>query len=116
MFGDITSDKEMMTEISKSMSSGILPDTFLYNALRGRSVLDDLAMSRVIQKSGIMDLRLPLVSGYSLSRKDPALPPKNQGRKTAQTGGDPGRPAADISQVQSEGTEDAIDAGTSGGE
>lgn len=116
MFGDITSDKEMMTEISKSMSSGILPDTFLYNALRGRSVLDDLAMSRVIQKSGIMDLRLPLVSGYSLSRKDPALPPKNQGQQTAQTGGDPGRPAADISQVQSEGTEDAIDAGTSGGE
>ena len=123
MFGDITSDKEMMTEISKSMSSGILPDTYLYNALRGRSVLDDLDMSRVLQKSGVMDLRLPLVSGYSLSRKDPALPPKNQegqqGAGTAQTGregGEPGRPAADISTVQSEGTEDAIDAGTSGAE
>lgn len=112
MFGDITSDKEMLSEISKSMASGILPDTFLYNALRGRSILDDLSMSRVLQKSGIMDLRLPLVSGYSLSRKDPALPPKNQ--EGRQDGGEPGRPAADIGDVQSEGTEDAIDAG--GGE
>ena len=111
MFGDITSDKEMLAEINKSMSSGILPDTFLYNALRDRSLLDDISMSQVIQKSGVMDLRLPLVSGYNLSRKEPVLPPKNQQDPAAAIPGEAGRPQVGIENVRSEGTEDAIDNG-----
>ena len=121
MFGDLMTDKETMTDIQKSMSSGMLPDVFLYNALRGRSVLDDIAMSRVIQESGVMELRLPLVSAYNMSYKDPQIPPAVKNKDTTgdnapapqQTppdgGGKPGRPKTPMENVTAEGTEDAKD-------
>lgn len=108
MFGDITSDKETMKDIQKSMSSGIMPDLFLYNALMGRSTLDDLSMSRVLGKTGIMDLRLPLISSYNASTKERSLPPVKQ-KEAPMAQNEGGRPSADVGEVVSEGTEDNLD-------
>ena len=108
MFGDITSDKETMKDIQKSMSSGIMPDLFLYNALMGRSTPDDLSMSRVLKKTGIMDLRLPLISSYNASTKEQNLPPVKQG-DTPMEQSEGGRPGIEVGDVVSEGTEDNLD-------
>ena len=113
MFGDIISDEKMETEVNKAMSSGILPDVFIFNALRGRTVLDDLSMSRAIDASDIMWLRQPLVSSYNMSSKEPQLPPDKKAAKRKKSpleqnpGGRPGKP---IEEVTSEGTEDGLDA------
>jgi len=114
MFGDIQSDEKMLAQVQKTMASGMLPDLFVYNALMERSTLDDISMSRVVEKCGVMDLRLPLVSAFNMSKKDPDLPPVKQ--KTAGTETPPleqekgGRPETAIENVVSDGTEDAKDA------
>lgn len=102
MFGDIYSDEKMRTEMQKSMSLGILPDLYLYNAIMGRSLLDDISMSNAVKASGILNKRLPLVTSYT-AKNGGQLPPDpnaNQG----------GRPTVDIGDVSSEGTEDVKDA------
>lgn len=102
MFGDIYSDEKMRAEMHKSMSLGILPDLYLYNALMGRSMLDDISMSTAVKESGILDMRLPLVTSYT-AKNGGQLPPD----PNADQGG---RPEVDIGDVTSEGTEDVKDA------
>jgi len=108
MFGDIVSDEALEKSISKTMASGILPDMFLFNALRGRSTLDDLSMSRAADVSGIMKLRFPLVSAYNMSSKEPMLPPDKK-MESQMEKSEGGRPTKEISEVTSEGTEDGKD-------
>lgn len=100
MFGDIYSDEKMRAEMHKSMSLGILPDLYLYNALMGRSMLDDISMSTAVESSGILDMRLPLVTSYTAKNGGPLPPTADEG----------GRPTIDIGDVTSEGTEDLKDA------
>ena len=102
MFGDIYSDEKMRTEMQKSMSLGILPDLYLYNAIMGRSLLDDISMSNAVKASGVLDKRLPLVTSYTAKNggKLPPGPNADQG----------GRPTVDMGDVSSEGTEDMKDA------
>lgn len=102
MFGDIYSDEKMRTEMQKSMSLGILPDLYLYNAIMGRSLLDDISMSNAVKASGVLDKRLPLVTSYT-AKNGGILPPD----PNADQGG---RPTVDIGDVSSEGTEDLKDA------
>ncbi len=101
MFGDIYNDEKMRNEMQKSMTLGLLPDLYIYNALMDRSLLDDLSMSDSILGSGILDKRLPLISSYTAKSGNPSLPPVDkQG----------GRSAIDMGSVTSEGTEDFKDA------
>ena len=100
MFGDIFSENTEREEMRKSMEMGILPDVFRFNAIMGRSVLDDVSMSNVVYASGLLDKRLPLVTSYSAKAAEGTLPPKPEG--------EPGRPKTET--VTTEGNENDIDA------
>ncbi len=76
MFGGFLSDKEDLENARKGMSNGILPETLRYLALRGFSLWDDMSVSKLIKDIGIMDLRLPLVSGYTMKQDTSGLPPR----------------------------------------
>ena len=83
------------------MSLGILPDLYRYNALMKRSLSDDVSMSAAVKASGVLNMRLPLVTSYTAKSGNPNLPP----------GDNPGgRPSMDIGDITAEGTEDMIDA------
>jgi hypothetical protein len=58
---------------------------------------DDMAMSRLVKESGLLDLRIPLISSYSAKQGEGTLPPQ------------PGRPQSE--GVTSEGQEADIDKG-----
>lgn len=75
MFGDVFSREDDMKTAKDGATLGIMSEMFRYNAMMGRSVLDDLSMSAAVEASGIMDLRKPLVTSYSAKNNDPALPP-----------------------------------------
>lgn len=102
MFGDIYNDERMRNEMQKSMALGILPDLYLYNALMDRSMVDDMSMSKAVIASGILDMRLPLVTSYT-AKSNEKLPPS----PTNDVGG---RPETDMADITSEGTEDMKDA------
>lgn len=78
MFGDVFSHANEMENARKDMTLGLMPATLKYNAMTGHSILDDLAISEFVTKSGIMDRRLPLVSTYSARQRDGTLPPQAQ--------------------------------------
>ena len=98
MFGDIYNDEKEKANMQKSMSMGILPDLYRYNAIMGRSMLDDLSMSAAVKESGVLDMRLPLVTSYTAKNGETGLPPEG------------GRPETEMGDVTSEGTEDFKDA------
>ena len=101
MFGNIYDDEKELDRMTKSMSLGILPDLYRYNALMRRSLSDDVSMSAAVKASGVLDMRLPLVTSYTAKSGNPNLPP----------GDNPGgRPSMDIGDITAEGTEDMIDA------
>ena len=102
MFGDLYNDEKERANMQKSMSMGVLPDLYRYNAIMGRSLLDDLSMSAAVKESGVLDMRLPLVTSYT-AKNGGQLPPS----PAADQGG---RPEMDIADVTSEGTEDMKDA------
>ena len=87
MFGDLYEDAKMEERLSKEMTLGILPATIMYNALHGRSILDDLCWSHMIEKSGILDARIPLISSYT-AKQENGLPP--QAKNELNPGGRPG--------------------------
>lgn len=92
MFGGFLSDKEDLENARKGMASGILPETLRYLALRGLSLWDDLSISRVIKDSGVLDMRLPLVSSYNMKQETSGLPPPPDGNE----GGRPEKTAEEI--------------------
>lgn len=100
MFGGFITDKEDLENTRKGLQVGILPETLKYLALRGISMWEDMGISRLVKESGIMDLRLPLVSSYNMKQDTSGLPPQpqdpdNQG----------GRPTSDIDDALSGGSE-----------
>lgn len=101
MFGNIYDDEKELDRMNKSMAMGVLPDLFIYNAVKKRSILDDVSMSAAVMESGVLDMRLPLVTSYTAKSQNPNLPPD---------GNPGGRPSIDIGDVDSEGTEDMMDA------
>lgn len=70
MFGDLSTDKDMESQLEKDMTLGILPSTVKYLALHDLCLLDDIAISSAVKKSGILDLRQPLVSSFSAKAED----------------------------------------------
>lgn len=102
MFGDLYSDGELEKKISGDMTLGILPATIIYNALHDRSILDDICWSNMVEKSGLLDLRIPLVSSYSAKQGESGLPP--QTKHDMNPGGRP-----ESEGVTSEGQESDMD-------
>lgn len=96
MFGDLATDKEREENLRKEMTLGILPAVLEFNAMRDRSILDDMAWSDAVVASKLMERRLPLISSYNASNKDGILPPQ------------PGRPESE--NVTSDGNEQDQDA------
>lgn len=110
MFGGFSTDSQLLEAAQKGMERGVLSDTYVYLALKGRSVLGDLSMSRAVKESGVLDLRIPMVTSYSAKQDTSGLPPQagdNEG----------GRPRKTIEDVKTgniaEGGEDDLD--TDGG-
>lgn len=97
MFGDIATDKELEKSLRDEMTLGLLPATIQYNALRDRSLLDDISISDAVVESGIMEKRLPLVTSFNAKNPESGLPPHG------------GRPKSE--DVTSDGNEQDADAG-----
>ena len=93
MFGGFVSDAKDLQDARDGMQRGILSETLKYLALRGLSIWDDLSVSRMIYESGVLDLRIPLITSMS-GQAGQGLPPQA-----------PGRPAKDIDQALAEGGE-----------
>lgn len=104
LFGNIAEDADTLKTAKEGMTLGILPQTVIYLALHDMSVVDDLTLSHAISESGVLDLRIPLVSTYSAKQGDSRLPP--QAAHDANPGG---RPDAEGKKT-SEGAEAGIDA------
>lgn len=104
-FGNIAEDANTLKAAKEGMTLGILPQTVIYLALHDMSVVDDLTLSHAISESGVLDLRIPLVSTYSAKQGDSRLP--SQAAHDANPGG---RPTADGGTTTSEGAEAGIDA------
>ena len=112
MFGSIATDAELEESARKGMTLGILPDMLVYNALYDRSVLDDIAISKAVYKSGVMDLRRPLVSTYSAKQSEENLPQRRSGTELSPEAKhvlDPGGRATSGTEVTSEGHENDLD-------
>lgn len=97
MFGSLYEDEKTEERVMKGMEHGLLPDLIIYNALRDRSLLDDLTLSDVVLASRIADKRRPLITSFS-AKQENGLPPRSEG----------GRPPAD--GVTSDGNEGDVDA------
>lgn len=80
MFGTLAEDEKTEKSAMTGMEHGILPDMLIYNALKGRSILEDISVSDAIVESGVMDKRYPLVASYSMKHEEGGLPPENMGR------------------------------------
>ena len=76
----------------------------LYMAMLDMSVMDDMAISRAVKESGIMDLRLPLVTSYNAKQSESGLPP--QAAHDMNPGGRPASEGAPGTEGQ-EASEDA---------
>lgn len=76
MFGDLATDATEKEELRKDMTLGILPSTMKFLAMQDMSILDDMAISGAIAESGLLDLRMPLVSSYSAKQGESGLPPE----------------------------------------
>ena len=98
MFGSLYEDEKTEEKVMKGMEHGILADLIVYNALRDRCILDDLALSDAFLACEIMDKRRPLVTGYNMRKDADGLPPDSS----------PGRPQAeDVTTDGNEGDADA---------
>lgn len=97
MFGSLADDERMEKTLREEMALGILPSAVEYNAMRDRSILDDIAISDAVAESGLLDRRIPLVNSYTMKQESSGLPPKG------------GRPASE--EVTSDGNEQDVDGG-----
>lgn len=98
MFGSLATDEKEEKACTSGMTLGILPDTLKYLALHDTRISEDLAISRMIKESGLLDLRIPLISSYSAKQEKSGLPPQG------------GRPKSE--GVTSEGQEQDLDSPT----
>lgn len=79
MFGNLYDDERRIKEAKDGMTLGILSSTLEYLALCGRRVTDDLAASCLMMGSGLMNMRIPLISTYSAKQSESGLPPQAAG-------------------------------------
>lgn len=75
MFGTLAEDEKLEKTLKEEMTLGILPAAVQYNALRDRSILDDMAISDAVMESDLMSRRIPLVTSYNQSAQTVGRPP-----------------------------------------
>ena len=95
MFGSLATDKDDEKFCKDGMTLGLLPATIRYFALHDMRLSEDMAISRMIAESGLLDLRIPLISSYSAKQEKSGLPPQG------------GRPRSE--EITSEGNEQDVD-------
>lgn len=95
MFGSLATDKDDEKFYKDGMTLGLLPATLRYLALRDMRLSEDMSISRLIEGSGLLDLRIPLISSYSAKQEKSGLPPQG------------GRPRSE--EITSEGNEQDVD-------
>lgn len=95
MFGDLATDKEREETLKKDMTLGLLPAAIEWNAMKDRSILDDISWSDAIVESKLLQRRIPLVNSYTMKQESSGLPPQ------------PGRPESE--GVTSDGQEQDAD-------
>lgn len=76
MFGNLATDSEREKTLREEMTLGLLPAAIEWNAMKDRSVLDDIAWSDAIVESKLLDRRLPLVTSYNAKQSESGLPPQ----------------------------------------
>lgn len=97
MFGSLYEDEKTEERCLKGMEHGMLPDLLIYNALRDRSIFDDLSLSDAVLSCDLMNKRRPLITSFS-AKQENGLPPQSEG----------GRPAKeDVTTDGNEGDADA---------
>lgn len=96
MFGNLAEDAERIKTLREEMTLGILPAAIEYNAMRDRSILDDISWSDAVIESKLLDRRIPLVNSYTMKQESSGLPPQG------------GRPKSE--GVTSDGQEQDFDA------
>ena len=99
MFGNVFDRQKDLESARKGMTLGILHDTLRYDAMCGINPFEDFAVSELIEESGVLDKRIPLVSTYSAKQEKSGLPPQ------AKQGLDPGGRPAEDGSINSEVTE-----------
>lgn len=103
MFGNVFDREKDLENARKGMTLGILNDTLRYDAMCGISPFEDIAVSELVKKSGLLDHRLPLVTTYTAKQEKSGLPPQESG--TAKQTLDPGGRPAEDGSINSEVTE-----------
>ena len=104
MFGNLYDDERRIKELKDGMTLGILSSTLEYLALMGKRITEDISIGHMILGSGVMDLRIPLISSYSAKQSESGLPPQAAG-----AGDLGGRPRTD--DVWTDGKEQDLDDG-----
>ena len=104
MFGNLYDDEKRIKEAKDGMTLGILSSTLEYLALMGKRISEDISISHMVLGSGVMDMRIPLISTYSAKQNESGLPPQAGG-----AGDLGGRPRSD--EIESEGKEQDFDDG-----
>lgn len=103
MFGNVFDKQKDLDAARKGMTLGILHDTLRYDAMCGISPFEDIAVSELIEESGLLDRRIPLVTTYTAKQSESGLPPKPSG--AAAQAVDPGGRPAEEGSISSEVTE-----------
>jgi hypothetical protein len=76
MFGDLATDADREKALKEEMTLGLLPAAIEWNAMKDRSILDDIAWSDAIDESGLLERRKPLITSYNAKNPDSGLPPQ----------------------------------------
>lgn len=87
MFGNVFDKQKDLESARKGMTLGILHDTLRYDAICGISPFEDIAVSELIDESGVLDKRIPLVTTYTAKQSESGLPP--QAKQDLDPGGRP---------------------------
>lgn len=107
MFGDIFSSETEREAARTGMTLGIAPDAMRYDALMGHTMLDDMAISEFVEKSGLANKRKPLITSYSAKQSDSGLPP--QVAHDMNPGGRPAEEGSENSQKTEKTTIEAVE-------
>lgn len=109
MFGSLATDEKEEKNLVQGMTLGLLPATLRYLALHDMRLSEDMSISRLIDGSKLLDLRIPLVSSYSA--KGDTRSTAGAGSRTS--GGVPGMPSEggrpQSEEITSEGHEQDVD-------
>lgn len=105
MFGGFMSEDADLENARKGLQQGMLSETLKYLAIRGISIWEDLSISHLIKESGILDLRIPPVTSFTMKKNGQNMPPNDPDN----TGGRPTESIAEAIKGGKESQESDLD-------